>query len=91
MQRERAPETQHERLHPEPVESLDAHRVVTAAHAQEDGLTRAFVDALHHGQCGLPLVEPCDYRAAEPKQPPAEPVRARTRACLDHVERLQPG
>ncbi|HST19387.1 MAG TPA: hypothetical protein VLK36_17230 [Gaiellaceae bacterium] len=47
------------------------------------------MDALHHRQRGLALVEALDDRRAEAHQLPAEPVGAGLRAGLDQVERLE--
>ena len=89
VQRQRSAEPQRKRPHAESLEALDADGFRAAPHEQEDRLADALVNPLHHGERGLALVESLDDGRAEPHQLPAEPVRARLRAGLDQVERLE--
>ena len=57
MQRQRAAETERQRLNAPPIEALDADGLVAASHTEKHCLTRLFVQALEHGHRGPTLVD----------------------------------
>ncbi len=88
VERKRAAEPKRHRLHPEPVDAFDAHRLVSVADAEEDRLAGLVVDALHDRKRGLPNVEAGCDRAAEAQERDPEPIRSASRPGRDVVERL---